>query len=49
MIIENKIGLLDNPNDGEESLKQFAEKWNFSGCFRTLAKTGKNVNESMNV
>ena len=48
MLIENKIDLLDDQNDGEESLKKFAEKWNFCGYFRTSAKTGKNVNESMN-
>ncbi len=38
---------MDNPEDDITSLEEFAKENQFSGCFRTSAKTGLNVNESM--
>ena len=37
------------PNEAEDmnSLKEFADKSEFNGFFRTSAKTGQNINESM--
>ena len=37
------------PNEAEDmnSLKEFADKSGFNGFFRTSAKTGQNINESM--
>jgi len=46
ILVENKIDLLsDNSDDGD--LTQFSEKNDFIGCFRASAKTGENINESM--
>ena len=47
LLVENKIDLLEEPNDGKESLNQFAKDNDFCGCFRTSAKTGFNIKESM--
>jgi len=47
LLVENKVDLLDNPDLDDSSLKQFAEQDEFCGCFRTSAKTGLNINESM--
>ena len=47
ILVENKIDLLDDPKEGEESLKELSENSEFCGCFRTSAKTGKNISESM--
>ena len=46
ILVENKIDLVENePDDGE--LKSFSDKNDFIGCFRASAKTGENINESM--
>jgi small GTP-binding protein len=46
ILVENKIDLLsDNSDDGD--LNSFSEKNDFIGCFRASAKTGENINESM--
>ena len=47
ILVENKADLLEDPNEGEEELNQFASDNGFVGSFRTSAKTGMNVNESM--
>ena len=47
ILVENKLDLLDDQNEGEESLKKFSKESDFCGCFRTSAKTGKNISESM--
>ena len=47
ILVENKIDLLENPKDGEENLEQFAKDNEFCGWFRTSAKTGHNISESI--
>ena len=48
ILVENKVDLLEqNDADDLNSLKEFSEKNNFNGFFRTSAKTGQNINESM--
>ena len=44
----NEVDLLD-PEETEnmENLKKFAQDNNFNGCFRSSAKTGQNISESM--
>ena len=48
ILVENKVDLL-NTEEAEQmdKLKDFAEENNFNGYFRTSAKTGQNINESM--
>ena len=48
ILVENKVDLLD-PEEAEnmENLKKFAQDNNFNGCFRSSAKTGQNISESM--
>ena len=51
ILIRNKIDLLeneDNNDDEEEEMKQFCEKYSFLRSFKTSAKTGTNIDESMN-
>ena len=48
ILVENKIDLLEDQKEGEENLLEFAKNSDYCGCFRTSAKTGKNVSESMN-
>ena len=45
-MVENKVDLLEG---GEEdpSLQEFSASNEFCGCFRTSAKTGLNISESM--
>lgn len=47
MLVENKVDLLDDPKENEESLIEFTKQEDFCGCFLTSAKTGKNISESM--
>ena len=48
ILIENKSDLKVPDSIGSsDKFTNFGEKNNFSGCFRTSAKTGFNVNESM--
>ena len=47
-MVENKADLLENGYDENiDELKDFASKNGFCGAFRVSAKTGFNVNESM--
>ena len=41
------MDLLDNQDLDDWRLKEFAEKNEFCGCFRTSAKTGVNINEAI--
>jgi len=45
LLVENKVDLVDFKDD--PSLQKFANKNKFCGAFRTSAKTGFNVCESM--
>jgi Ras-related protein Rab-7A len=48
ILIENKIDLLtDGSDEGEKELKEFANKNKFIESFRTSAKKGININDSM--
>ena len=48
ILVENKSDLLDQNEVGNVvSLKGFANTNNYIGSFRTSAKTGYNINESM--
>ena len=44
---EKKADLLDEVKADESALKEFAETNEFCGAFRTSAKTGLNISESM--
>ena len=47
-MVENKADLLENGYaENIDELKDFASKNGFCGAFRVSAKTGLNVNESM--
>ena len=48
IIVQNKMDLLpEGEQDDIEELQKFSEENGFNGCFRTSAKTGKNIAESM--
>jgi GTPase Era involved in 16S rRNA processing len=48
ILVESKVDLLPvDEQDKIDELKQFSDENGFNGCFRTSAKTGKNVSESM--
>ena len=48
ILIENKADLLpENERNNIENLKSFAKSNNFTAGFRTSAKTGLNITESM--
>ena len=48
VIVQNKVDLLpEEEQDNDEELKKFSEDNGFNGYFRTSAKTGKNIDESM--
>lgn len=47
-MVENKIDLIPGePADDTAALKEFSDKNGYSGCFRTSAKTGKNIHNAM--
>ena len=46
ILVENKADLLEGDQD-ESELNEFAKNNEFCGCFRTSAKTGLNISESM--
>ena len=46
ILVENKIDLVEKEVDNGE-LKSFSDKNGFNGYFRTSAKTGENIGESM--
>ena len=50
ILIRNKVDLLENQdnNDDDEQMKQFCQEHSFLRCFKTSAKTGTNIEESMN-
>ena len=48
VLVENKVDLLPpEEQDDITTLNEFAQNNGFNGCFRTSAKTGKNISESM--
>lgn len=48
ILIQNKVDLLpEEEQDNIEELQKFSDDNGFNGCFRTSAKTGKNIAESM--
>ena len=48
IIVQNKVDLLpEEEQDNIEELQKFSEDNGFNGYFRTSAKTGKNIAESM--
>ena len=47
LLVENKVDLLDNAEEEDATLQEFATSNEFCGCFRTSAKTGLNISESM--
>ena len=49
VLLENKIDLLSDyeRDQDDQSLKDFAEKNGFIGCFRSSAKAGINIGEAM--
>ena len=48
LLIENKCDLLEEAEqDNVAALKEFSDKNGYVGCFRASAKTGKNIDESM--
>ena len=48
ILIENKVDLLDKEDiDNTKELEEFTKDNGFVGCFRTSAKTGKNIDEAM--
>ena len=48
VLVENKADLLEEGQvNNLTSLKEFADVNKFDECFRTSAKTGLNINESM--
>ena len=46
-LVENKVVLLDNEKEEDDSLQEYSTSNEFCGCFRTLAKTWLNISESM--
>ena len=47
LLVENKADLLEGDVENDPSLQEFANNNEFCGCFRTSAKTGLNISESM--
>ena len=47
LLVENKVDLLDGDAENDPSLQEFATSHEFCGSFRTSAKTGLNISESM--
>ena len=48
VLIQNKVDLLPSEEeDNTEELNEFCKQNGFNGGFRTSAKTGKNISESM--
>jgi len=47
LLVENKIDLLDKGNINNQDFESFSKINDFCGCFRTSAKTGFNISESM--
>ena len=47
LLVENKVDLLEDQDLENSELRDFAQKNDFCGCFRTSAKAGINISESM--
>ena len=47
LLVENKIDLVEDSKKYDPDFESFAQKNGFCGCFRTSAKTGENISESM--
>jgi small GTP-binding protein len=49
ILIENKVDLIEGKDANDNSkLEEFAKENGFDGCFKTSAKTGLNINETIN-
>lgn len=48
VLVENKVDLLENENEGIDELKDFGNQNGFCESIRSSAKNGKGVNEAMN-
>jgi small GTP-binding protein len=49
ILIENKVDLIEGNDANDNSkLEEFAKENGFDGCFKTSAKTGLNINETIN-
>ena len=48
ILVENKIDLLETPDEDDITLEEFCNKNGFLRGFRASSKTGKNVEESLN-
>ena len=46
-MVENKIDLVDDNSENDPDFESFAQTNEFCGCFKTSAKTGVNISESM--
>ena len=46
-MVENKADLLENGEEEDPTLQKFAQTNEFCGCFRTSAKTGLHISDSM--
>ena len=47
LLVESKADLLDDYMSKDSQFEEFANSNGFCGCFKTSAKTGFNINESM--
>ena len=47
LLVENKADLLNQNMENFSELEKFSNNNGFCGCFRTSAKTGLNISESM--
>ena len=47
LLVENKADLLEGDAENDPTLQEFANSNEFCGSFRTSAKTGLNISESM--
>ena len=47
LLVENKIDLVDDNSENDPDFESFAQTNEFCGCFKTSAKTGVNISESM--
>ena len=46
-MVENKIDLVEDNGENDPEFESFAQSNEFCGCFKTSAKTGVNISESM--
>ena len=46
-MVENKIDLVEDNGENDPEFESYAQSNGFCGCFKTSAKTGVNISESM--